>query len=69
MFGPHQVERDFQAITLNHQERLKQVERYRQHAQAMAGEQRAARPRHNRIGDLLGRLSFRHRMAPAESAG
>jgi hypothetical protein len=67
MFGP-QMEKEIQVIRFDNQELLKQVERQRQLAQASAGEPRATRPHHTRIGDLLGRLSFRNRTAPAESA-
>jgi hypothetical protein len=67
MFGP-QIEREFRVITFNNQQLLKQVERNRQIAQAIVGEQRAAQPQHNRIGDLLARLSFQNRTAQAGSA-
>jgi hypothetical protein len=67
MFGP-QMEKEIQVITLNTQERLKRVEQYRQIAQAIADEPRTAQAHHTSIGDLLGRLSFRHRTAPTGSA-
>jgi hypothetical protein len=57
-----------QVKTFDNQQRLKQAERHRQFTQDLSGEQRAARSHRNRIGDLLGRLSFRSRTAPAESA-
>jgi hypothetical protein len=67
MYGP-QIEKAMQVITFDNQQRLNQAERYRQLTQAMGGEQQAAQPQHNRLGDLVRRLSFRNRTAPAGSA-
>jgi hypothetical protein len=67
MYGP-QIEKVMQVISFDNQQRLNQAERYHQLAQAMVGEEQAAQPRHNRLGDLVRRLSFRNRTAPAGSA-
>jgi hypothetical protein len=67
MYGP-QIEKVMQVITLENQHRLNQAERYRQLAHAMGSEQQALRPQHNVLGDVVRRLSFRNRTAPANSA-
>jgi hypothetical protein len=67
MFGP-QIEKEFQVVKFNNQQLLKQVEQSRQIAEANAGEPRAAKAQTSRISDLLGRMSFRNRTAPAGSA-
>ena len=67
MFGP-QIEKEFRVITLNNQERFKHLERNHRHSLVIAKEQSTVQPRHNRIGDLLRRLSFRTRTTPVESA-
>ena len=67
MYGA-QIEKVMEMITFDNQQRLHQAERYCQLAQAESGEPRTVQPHRNRVGDLLGRLSFRNRPAPAESA-
>ena len=56
-----------QMITQKHEDLLREMARERQIEEAIAGNKQAAQPHHNRLGDLLARLSFRNRTALAES--
>jgi hypothetical protein len=58
---------NIQIITQKHEELLKEVQRERMIDEAIAGRKPVAQPHHNRLGDLLARLSFRNQTALAEA--